>query len=71
MLTLWVGHRLLKMPFSLLTGVLSGLQTNPAILSFATRQTNNDLPNIGYATVYPTAMIVKIVLAQLLLTLLS
>jgi len=68
--TLWVGHKLLKIPLSLLIGMLSGLQTQPAMLGFALEQTGNDLPNIGYTTVYPVATIVKIFLAQLLLTLL-
>jgi putative transport protein len=68
--TLWVGHKLLKIPLSLLIGMLSGLQTQPAVLGFALEQTGNDLPNIGYATVYPIATIAKIFLAQLLLTLL-
>ncbi len=70
LLTLWVGHRLLKMPMSLLIGTLGGLQTSPAVLSYATEQTGNDIPHIGYATVYPVAMITKIVLAQLLVALL-
>lgn len=69
-LTLWVGHRILKMPMSLLIGTLGGLQTSPAVLSFATEQTGNDIPHIGYATVYPVAMIAKIVLAQLLVAML-
>ncbi len=55
---------------SLLIGMLAGLQTHPAILNFATEQTENDLPNIGYATVYPMAMISKIILAQLMLAVL-
>lgn len=71
LLTLWVGSRLLRIPMSLLTGVLAGLQTNPAILSYATLQTGNDIPNVGYVTVYPAAMITKILLAQMLLSLLS
>lgn len=66
MLTLWVGYTLLGIPMSLLIGMLAGLQTNPAILTFATEQTDNDLPTVGYTTVYPTAMIAKIVLAQFL-----
>jgi len=70
LLTLWVGHRLLKMPMSLLICTLGGLQTSPAVLSYATEQTGNDIPHIGYATVYPVAMITKIVLAQLLVALL-
>jgi putative transport protein len=70
LLMLWIGHRLLKIPMSLLTGMLAGLQTQPAVLGFALEQTRNDLPNIGYATVYPVATIGKIIFAQMLLTLL-
>ena len=32
-LTLWFGYRLLKIPMSLLIGMLAGLQTSPAVLS--------------------------------------
>lgn len=67
---LWIGHRLLKIPMSLLIGMLSGLQTQPAVLGFALEQTDNELPNIGYAAVYPTAIIAKILLAQLLVAVL-
>lgn len=67
--TLWVGYRLLKIPMGQLTGILAGLQTQPAILGFALEQAQNELPNIGYATVYPVATITKIILAQLLLAL--
>lgn len=67
---LFIGYRLLKIPMGLLVGMLAGMQTQPAVLSFALEQTHNDLPNIGYATVYPVATIAKILLAQLILTLL-
>jgi len=68
-LLLIVGHFVLRIPMSLLIGMLAGLQTNPAVLGYATSQTRNDLPNIGYATVYPVAMIAKIILAQLIIIL--
>jgi putative transport protein len=68
--TLWVGHKLLKIPMGLLIGMLAGLQTQPAVLGFALEQSGNDLPNIGYAAVYPVAMITKILLAQVIITLL-
>lgn len=71
LLLLWIAHKLFKIPMGLAIGMLAGLQTNPAVLNFAQNQAGNDLPNIGYATVYPMAMIAKIVLAQLLLGLLS
>jgi putative transport protein len=64
--TLWIGYLLMKMPMSLLLGLLAGLQTQPAVLRFALEQTGNDLPNLGYASMFALAGIVKIILAQLL-----
>ena len=51
-----------------LIGHVAGLQTQPAVLAFAREQAGEQAPNLGYAAVYPTAMILKIVVAQLLLT---
>lgn len=66
-LTLFVGHRLLGIPFGRLCGVLAGLQTQTALLAYSQEQTRNDLPNVGYASVYPIAVIVKIAISQLML----
>jgi hypothetical protein len=44
-----------------------GLQTQPALLAFALEKTGNDQPNLGYATVYPVAMLLKIILVRILL----
>lgn len=68
--TLWVGHRLLKIPMGILIGMVAGLQTQPAVLGYALEQTGNDLPNIGYASVYPVATIGKILIVQVLLSML-
>lgn len=68
LVTLWIGHRLLHIPMSLLIGMVAGLFTQPAVLGYALEQTENDLPNVGYASVYPVAMIVKILLVQALLS---
>jgi putative transport protein len=70
LLALIIGHKIFKIPMSLLVGMMSGLQTQPAVLGFALDQTKNDLPNIGYSTVFPVAIITKILLAQILLALL-
>lgn len=70
LVTLFVGFKLLKIPLGLLTGILAGIETQPSVLSFALNQTKNELPNIGYATVFPLATIGKIIIAQLLLRLL-
>jgi putative transport protein len=69
--TLWIGYRLLKIPMSLLIGLLAGLQTQPAVLGFGLEQTKNDLPNLGYASMFALAVIVKIIVAQLLVAFLS
>jgi putative transport protein len=66
-LTLLAGARLLHLPFGTLAGTLAGLQTQPAVLGFALEQTKDESPNVGYATVYPVAMIAKVLLGQLLL----
>ena len=70
LLALWLGYRVLHLPMGILTGIIAGLQTQPATLGFALEQAGNEGPNIGYATVYPLAMIGKILLAQALLVLL-
>jgi putative transport protein len=68
-LALWVGHRVLKIPMTLMGGMLGGLQTQPAVLGFSLEQAKSELPNLGYATVYPTAIVLKIILAQVVLVL--
>jgi putative transport protein len=67
---LTIGHKLLGMPMGVTTGVLGGLCTQPATLVFASEQAGNDTPELGYAAVFPTAMLLKILLAQILLALL-
>lgn len=68
--SLWIGRKWLKIPMARLVGMVAGIHTQPAALAFGSQQTKNDLPNVGYATVYPIATIAKIVLAGVLLVLL-
>lgn len=70
-LTLLIGYKVLKVPFGMLTGMLAGLGTQPAALGFGLQQADNELPNLGYALVFPVATITKVVVAQLLLIFLS
>ena len=71
LLALWIGYRLLKIPMSLLLGVIAGLLTQTAVLGYALEQTRNDLPSIGFASVYPAATITKIIFVQILLIMLA
>lgn len=62
-LTRWV----FKLGGTRSSGVLGGIQTQPALLGFANERTGYDARvSLGYALVYPTAMIVKVIAAQIL-----
>jgi len=67
MIIIMVGYKLIKLPFSILLGIVSN---QPAILDFASNRTGNRLPEFGYAMVFPIALIMKIVIAQIMFILL-
>jgi len=67
-LSLWIGYKLFKIPFSLLLGFVSN---QPAILDFAIESSKNRIPMIGYSLMFPIALIIKILYAQLLFLLLA
>jgi putative transport protein len=64
------GYRFFKLPMSAVMGVVSGMHTQPACLAYANQQAPNELPNIWYAAVYPASMIAKIILAQIIVSIL-
>lgn len=66
--TLFVGYKILKIPFSILIGLVSN---HPAILDFNLKRSRNKLPNVGYSLMTPMSIVVKIVYAQLLYLLLK
>lgn len=64
------GRLVHRTPWVRLAGQLAGAQTQPAVLAFANTRTGFDTQvALGYALVYPAAMIGKILLAQLLVLL--
>jgi putative transport protein len=62
-----VAHRVLRVPFGEAMGMVGGLQTQPAVLAYADEQCGTELSMRGYTSVYPAAMIAKIIAAQVLL----
>ncbi len=62
--TMVVG-RLLAVPVDDLFGVVSGATGNPAILAFASRAVATERPDIGYAMVYPSITVTKILFVQI------
>ena len=67
---LLIGHKIMRIPFGETAGILAGTQTHPAVLSYVSETTRNELPAMGYTSVYPLAMVAKIIAAQVLLFLL-
>jgi putative transport protein len=52
-------------------GALCACMTNPPALNAAQAQAETDLPTVSYASVYPVALIFKILIAQVLVEVLS
>jgi putative transport protein len=55
-------------PLGMDLGASAGLQTQPAALTFAAQKLTAAQVNLAYATVYPSAVVLKVLLVQLLLT---
>ena len=66
--TLTLGHKVLKIPFTMLLGMVSN---QPAILDFSMDQCGNKLPMVGFTLMMPIALITKILVVQLLFLLLG
>jgi putative transport protein len=49
-----------------LCGLLAGSMTDPPALSFASAVTDSDAPSVAYAAVYPLAMLLRVIAAQVL-----
>lgn len=55
----------LKMNYYTLMGMLSGAMTDPPALAYASSTAGNDMPAVGYSTVYPVVMFLRVVTAQI------
>lgn len=64
-----IGRWLLKMPFEEVLGIAAGATGNPAILVFVNQLVPSDKPNVGYAMIFPSMTIVKIIAVQMVLRL--
>ncbi|MBQ5729419.1 MAG: putative transporter [Bacteroidaceae bacterium] len=62
-----VARKVLKLNYFTLMGLIAGANTDPPALAFATQTAGNDAPAIGYSTVYPLAMFLRILMAQVVL----
>jgi putative transport protein len=66
LVVLLAGYFLLKIKYDDLLGIASGATGNPAILVYATRMAPTDRADIGYAMIFPSMTIVKVIAVQII-----
>ena len=54
-----------------LMGLIAGSNTDPPALAYSNQTAGNDAPAVGYSTVYPLTMFLRILTAQLLILLMA
>ena len=59
-----------KMNYFTLMGLIAGSTTDPPALAYANQTAGNDAPAVGYSTVYPLVMFLRILTAQVIILLL-
>ncbi|MFW6019945.1 MAG: aspartate:alanine exchanger family transporter [Bacteroidales bacterium] len=69
-ITLLLGHYVFKMNHLSLLGVISGSMTSTPGLSAIDSQTTSNAPSVGYATVYPVALVLMIIFSQIMVKIL-
>lgn len=62
-----VARYFYKVNYFTLMGLMAGSTTDPPALAYANTTAGNDAPSVGYATVYPLTMFLRVLTAQLLI----
>lgn len=66
-----VARVFFKVNYFTLMGLMAGSTTDPPALAYSTETAGNDVPAVGYATVYPLTMFLRVLTAQLLILFLA
>lgn len=64
-----VARKVCHLPYYTIAGFMAGATTDPPALAFNNGQSETSLPSLGYATVYPLSMFLRILAAQLMIIL--
>ena len=62
-----LGRLVFKLNFYQICGLVSGSCTNPPVLAFAQNAYGTNYTSVSYATVYPLAMFMRVLVAQILI----
>ena len=65
------GRFYYKINYFKLMGLMAGSTTDPPALAYANQVTGSNAPAVGYSTVYPVTMFLRILTAQLLILILA
>jgi putative transport protein len=60
-----LGLFVFKMPYDQMAGVLSGTTGNPAILAYSNKLAPTERPDVGYAMIFPSMTILKILFVNI------
>lgn len=63
----FIARKFCKVNYFTLMGMIAGSTTDPPALAYSNATAGNDAPSVGYATVYPLSMFLRVVTAQLLI----
>lgn len=66
-----IGRVYFKINYFTLMGLIAGSNTDPPALAYANSVGSGDAPAVGYSTVYPLTMFLRILSGQLILVLMS
>lgn len=66
LLVSWLALRIWHLDYGTASGMACGAMANPMALNYAGENSEGDDASVAYATVYPLAMFVRVILAQLL-----
>jgi len=62
-----LGKSVFRVNYLTLSGLMAGSMTDPPALAYANGLTEEDAPAVGYATVYPLTMFLRVLTAQMLI----
>ena len=64
------GRLYFKVNYFMLMGLIAGSNTDPPALAYSNQVSGSDAPAVGYSTVYPLAMFLRILTGQMIILLL-
>lgn len=62
-----IARYIYKVNYFTLIGLIAGSTTDPPALAYSNATAGNDAPSVGYATVYPLTMFLRVLTAQLMI----